>query len=593
MGTFVATVLIVAFGFANNFTEADFASWVVILFAVGLIMRDRYPVLRGVTIGLALASAIILYPMMGLAGSLIAVVLLIAKFAGSLVSRNFVQAREQALVAATSVLVFLPIFVFDPAAGLKGSINYVVSQAQGNLLAHGVPISKSLEAPFTDSFFVTYAFGLVVVVSLWAMWHKRAWLTQPSSKSWASFALLGVPAAVAIGLSSRFLGRITDSAFSVRPFQGSLLLVALILPFCLLLADSRAFRKLALICLGAGLTLSFIAVPLFPGGIQKDVTGINHENTWATADTIQAIPALGLANADPKALAELRGIGDVSNVISAKLTVQNLSNRNVLNAYFGWPNSGDYLAPYNIPDRSTERAFVTALSDSAPQALFLGPAMWFDGLSMSLRTPLLAEWVQDNYVPVACPGSRWGVSKASATPENMSLFPSSCVIGYEPKPARTIWSKSVGAPEDLKFLPYSWGAMVDSYSISSAVPFSSASGPNGEQLLVAQMSGPASPARDYLRVDAACAGLDPLSPNDFADIRASSQATLSWTRAGSAKPNVVTTFEWGGGSFLVPLTAYPEWALPPWSSGTMTLVPPPGSCPEPWSVVANFVEPPK
>jgi len=591
VGTFAATVILVTYGFANYFSEADFATWVIVLFAVDLVRRDRYPWARGIAIGFSLAGAIVLYPLMGIAGSVVTVVLLISKFAGALVARQFRQVREQAIVVSLSFLVFLVVYLFDPAKGLQSSIQYVVSQAQGNLLAHGIPISRSLASAFTDSFFVTYAFGLVGVVCLGAMWYRRSWLMKPDAKSWLSFALLGVPAAVAIGLSSRFLGRIAEQSFAIRPMQGSLLVVGLILPICLLLADARAFRKLALICLGAGLAISIAAVPLFPGGIQKDVTGINHGNTWATAGITDTIPVLGIADADPKALDGLRNIGNVSSAISTKLTIQNLSNRNALNAYFEWPNSGDYLAPYNIPDRSTEREFVTALSGSAPQALFLGPAMWFDGLSMSLRTPLLAAWVEENYVPVKCPGSQWAVRDTWATTDYLSVFPAGCVVGSEPTIARALWSESIGAPADLQYLPYSWGAMVDSYPIGTSVPFSPGSGPNGEQSFVAQLSGPASPGRDYLRVDTTCSGLDPMSPNSFADVRTSSKAVLSWTRTDSTEPNVLTTFEWGAGSFLIPLSAYPEWTLPPWSSGTLNLVPPSGSCPEPWSVVAHFVEP--
>jgi hypothetical protein len=594
VGTFVATVTIVTFGFTNLLTEADFAAWVVILFAVDLVRRDRFPAIRGLVIGLAMAGAIILYPMMGLAGSVSLGVLLVTKFAGALASRLDREAREQSIVVSISILVFLVIYFFDPNKGLQSSVAYVVSQAHGNLLAHGMPISTYLKLPFTESFFVTYAFGLVIVVCLWAMWHKRAWLTQPSSNSWFSFALLGFPIAVVAGLSSRFLGRI-DDVMAARPLAGSLLVIALILPVCLLVADSQAFRKLAVMSLGVGLAISIVFVPLFPGGIQKDVTGINHGNTWATADIIDTIPALGLADADQKALDQLRGISNVSSAISTKLTIQNLSNRNSLNAYFGWPNSGDYLAPYNIPDRTAERDFVTALSTSAPKALFLGSgsAVWHDGLSMSLRTPLLAAWVVENYVPVTCPDSQWAVSTTAATPDNMSLFPADCVTGSDPTTSRALWSKTIGTPENLLFLPYSWGSMVESVENGSTVPFSSASGANGEQSFAAELRGPAAPARDYLRVDATCAGLDPMSPNNFAEVRASSQATLSWTRVGSTEPNVVTTFEWGVGSFLIPLTAYPEWSLPPWSDGTLALVPPPNSCPGTWSVAARFVETPR
>jgi hypothetical protein len=592
VGTFAATVIIVAFGFSTFYTEADFAAWVVILFAADLVRRDKFSTLRGFAIGLALAGAIIIYPMMGLAGSLILGALLVFQLAGALVSRQYRQAREQSIVVLTTILVFLAIYFFDPIKGLQSSIAYVVSQAQGNLLAHGMPISSYLKVPFADSFFVTFAFGLVIVVCLWAMWHKRAWLTQPSSNSWFSFALLAFPIAVVIGLSSRFLGRV-DDVVAFRALAGSLLVIALILPVCLLLADSQAFRKLALMSLGAGLAISIVASPLFPGGIQTDVVGINHGSTWATADVIDTIPALGLADADQAVLDELQGIGNVSIALSTKLTIQNLSNRNALNAYFGWPNSGDYLAPYNIPGRTTERDFVTALSTSAPQALFLGRSQWGDGLSMSLRTPLLADWAIENYLPVTCPGSQWAVRKTLAIPDSQGLFPTDCVIGSDRTNSRTLWSKSIGAPVDLQFLPYSWGSMVESFANQSAVPLVSATGADGEQMLVAELTGSESPAREYLRVDATCAGLDPISPIDFAYFRASSQASLSWTRSGSTEPNVLAKFEWGVGSFLIPLNAYPEWSLPPWSDGALTLVPPPNSCPGTWSVAAHFVEPPK
>lgn len=589
VGMVAATAIVVSFGFANSFTEGDFAAWVVVLFAVDLIRRDKYPALRGVIIALALAGAIILYPLMGLAGGLIAVVLMVVKLAGALISRDGAESRRQGLVAATVAIVSILLFVVDPASGLRGSIGYVIGQAQGAILAHGSPIGTFLPTRFTDSFFVTFAFGVAVVISAWTMWVKRSWLLKPSARTWFSYALLVVPAVAAIGLSSRFLGRITEANFAVRPLNGSLLILVLILPVCVLLADPKAFRRLALASLAAGLVISFSAIPLFRGGIPNAVTGIYHSGGWASAPYLEAIPALGLGDADPKQLEELRQINTVSQRISNTLTIQNLSNRNSLNVFFNWPNTGEYLAPYNIADRKTEARYVSALDAAKPDALFIGPAMWFDGLSMSLRSPLLADWVVRNYIPVACPGSSWAFSSSLDAPAIAALLPSDCVLGSQPEVARDLWARTIGAPTNLLFLPHSWGSTNEGLVPRGAVALRDEISSEQELRFVADIPLGMQPPAEYLRIDGACDGLDPLVAVEFGSERASSQATLTWTRTGSTTPNVVSTFEWGNGSFLVPLGAYPEWSLPPSSGGQLAIIPPASSCPSAWSVSAEFV----
>ncbi len=589
VGMVVATAIVVSFGFANSFTEGDFAAWVVVLFAVDLIRRDKYPALRGVIIALALAGAIILYPLMGLAGGLIAIVLMVVKLAGALISRDGAESRRHGLVSATVAVVSILMFVVDPANGLRGSIGYVVGQAPGAVLAHGSPISSYLSARFSDDFFVTFAFAAAVVISAWTMWVKRSWLLQPSANTWFSFALLGVPAVAAVGLSSRFLGRIIESAFTIRPLNGSLLILALILPVCVLLADSQAFRRLAFASLAAGLVISFSAIPLFRGGILKSVTGIAHAREWASGPYLEEIPALGSGDADPTQMDELRQINTVSQRISNTLTIQNLSNRNSLNAFFDWPNVGEYLAPYNIADRETEARYVSALDAAKPDALFIGPAMWFDGLSMSLRSPLLAEWVVRNYIPVTCPGSSWAFSSSLDAPAIAALLPSDCVLGSQPEVARDLWARTIGAPTNLLFLPHSWGSANEGLVSRGAVVLREEISSEQEFRFVADIPPGTQPPADYLRIDAACDGLDSLVAIQFGSERASSQATLTWTRTGSTTPNVVSTFEWGNGSFLVPLGAYPEWSLPPSSGGQLAIIPPASSCPSAWSLSAEFV----
>ena len=586
------TAIVSAFAVANHYLEGDFTALVLTFVAIALLGSPKSPAAKGVLATLLLGMAVFVYPLMGAAGTLLALGVSAATLVGSVLNKERAEIVDSAVRLGSFLATFVLAIVLDPTGQMRRFLTYVLAQAGSNAAAHGVPLDYTLRQQFDPGLFLTLSFGLVLVVSVVLLSRFRSYFTRPSGSSYYRLSLLAVPLIFVVGLSSRFLGRVEPGMLSFRPLAGSLVTLGLVLPLSLLLVRKSGLRRMASVAISAGVALSLVTSPVLHGGFQRSLFGALYQPaTWASATLDERIPLLGLGTADPQHLAELEHLADVDDALEG-LRIENLSQRNALNAYFGWPNAGDYMALYNIPNTVEEENEIEAIFEAAPEVLFIGPGTWWDGLSMTLRTPTIGQWVMGNYRPVQCENSYWAVTADSSGLSAAARFPEGCILGQTPAEMSAMWTQSVGAPSSLGFLPQTWSRNRVDMVVTGNVEVSADSSEPGVTKWSAVIDHGFVNESDFLRLTSQCKSGPASSPDRFNENpQESASAQLSWKDEGAEEWAASVSFNWGQGEFLVPLYAYPLWEASTGELLEMEFRADLGSCEGEWRILAEGLTP--
>ena len=586
-GLLPATAIVFTFGVANHYFEADISALVLVFVAISLISSRRNPVGKGFLIAALLSLSIFVYPMMGVAGTVLTLGVSFATVIGSFLGKSRDDLIDSAAKFLSAFATFMLIVLLDPIQQLQRSITYVITQAGSNSIAHGIPLDFTLHQQFDFALLLTLSFGVGGIVSLLLLVKSRENIMMPSRQGYYDLALLALPLFFVVGLSGRFLGRIDPEMFSFRPLYGSLVTLGLVIPMSLFLVQKRGFRALAFGFLGAGAMLSLVVSPILQSRLLFGA--VYQPGVWNSAASNENIPALGLGNADPSHLGELNQISQINEALRG-LRIENLSNRNALNAYFGWPNAGGYLAPYNIPNTQEEVSEILAIAGSDPDVIFLGPGTWHDGLSMTLRTPTLSAWLIENYTPVRCQGSNWAVPSDTAGRTAFAQFPEECIEALIPIEKSEIWAELIGAPIYLNFLPYSWARNEVDTTPTGTVQLVEDRSETGATIWSAVVDEDFATTTEFLVIEASCRSGPGFSPSAFNENpQRTSSAQLIWNTEGQTGPSSVIDFRWGRGEFLVPVYAYPKWASSPGRNLELDFRASNGECDGGWEVVAKGV----
>lgn len=589
-GLLPATAIVFTFGVANHYFEADVSALVLVFVAISLISSRRNPVGKGFLIAALLSLSIFVYPLMGVAGSVLTLGVSFATVIGSFLGKSRDDLTDSAAKFLSAFGTLTLLVLLDPIRQLQRSITHVITQAGSNSIAHGIPLDFTLHQPFDFALLLTLSFGVGGIVSLLLLVTSRENIKMPSRQGYYDLALLALPLFFVVGLSGRFLGRIDPDMFSFRPLYGSLVTLGLVIPMSLFLVQKRGFRALAFAFLGAGAMLSLVVNPILQSGFQRSLFGAVYQpGVWNSASSNENIPVLGLGNADPSHLAELNHISQINEALSG-LRIENLSNRNALNAYFGWPNAGGYLAPYNIPNTQEEVSEILAIAASDPDVIFLGPGTWHDGLSMTLRTPTLSAWLLENYTPVRCESSYWAVPSDTAGRTALAQFPEECIEALIPMEKSEIWADSIGAPTYLNFLPYSWARNEVGTTPTGTLQLVEDRSDTGTTIWSAVVDEGFVATTKFLVIEASCRSGPGFSPSPFNENpQRTSGAQLTWKTEGQMGSGSVIDFRWGWGEFLVPVYAYPKWASSPGRNLELDFFASNGECDGGWEVVARGV----
>ena len=268
----------------------------------------------------------------------------------------------------------------------------------------------------------------------------------------------------------------------------------------------------------------------------------------------------------------------------------NISNRGALFGYLGWRDPIADLAPYNIESAAAERQVVAKLDGAKPRYALIGPGPQNDGLSLSLRNPLLAHWVMRNYTPMQCGSFVWATlgTRPDASGAGALRCPQATARAGRAADVAALWSAGIGAPTDLDLIPASWGARASDLGGQRFVATrSGADGPSGQKFalgLPAHLAG----AHDLLVLTATCPS-NPRAKSPSSVNRTELRASLTWGAPDTSGGISASTFEWGAGRLVVPVDSYPTWPTNRAVPRGIALSVPTLDCAGGWALQASLV----
>ncbi len=452
----------------------------------------------------------------------------------------------------TALLVIVAAFTLAPVRrSLIGAVGYVASQGSVNDQVWGTPWLWAIEAqastpgasPVLEPIRAAVIPVLAVVGCLVLQQLSRHRLRAdalPISLAAIAYIVLQLP---------RALGRIDPDGISR---VGALTLVATGIALPLVASRTNWFRW------GRAATLSVLLVVapliLLDGGLAKVATFASRaaSSTDATADGALAVGdgPFGGAMIEPSLRSDYASLTEqLRQFPGARDGLLDLTNNQADFRYLGVGNALSYGAAYNITSRPVEASELERLTAHVPRVALLTSnlAKWHDGGSLGLRTPRLYRWVLDRYVPVQCgvPGevgfAVWGTTDGTA--------PTGCVIATSTQQKVDMFETAFSPPGDLGALARSWGS-ARAQGVGAvlrdrvAAPLTLDSAGGGIDIRLA--SAPPQDAHDVLTLRLACAGW--------------STAEVSWSDPAHPTPRS-TSVELGGGQAVLPMGAFPSFAL--------------------------------
>ncbi len=585
VGVSAATIMVGFVAVANTYLENDLLVSSLLLFAVGVILRRPRPLILGPLIAISVSIAILTYPLMGVAMFAVVFCVFTASALGELLRRQY-DPKYLMTSIFTFTCTILLIYYSPIGQPLIDAFEYVLINAGSNTESFGVSIDLTFGTPFALGQILSMSFMLGIFVSLWIFWINRKSLFSPSWRSYSSLMLALTPALFSFGFFSRYLGRIDPSEWIYRSAAGSIVVMGIITPAVLLISDKKEFAKASYMFFAMAALISLSVAPIGRGGlIGSLIEQVESPNSWSTEAVIESIPMLGLGKSDTNHIASLIEIkGVVANLADGE-PVLNLSNRGSLFKYMNWRNPLGYLAPYNIPSSSEEIAVVNRLKENPPLIAFLGPGNQHDGLSLTLRNPLLANWVVSNYDPIECGSTAWAVLNSELTTNQLPKLNCPQTEVEKTLTHTQIWASSIGAPTYLMKIPTSWGSRATPTDFDSTKihTFTGPSSKETQSFTLVISSSDLDPQPQLLQISVSC----PIE-NDKSLNSPDNPAELTWGSHDSGEPHSSSTFDWGSGSFLIPMDAYPTWTSDSSKTKFVRLNTPAGKCQAGWKIVAQM-----
>lgn len=557
---------------ANSYVEADLITVSVLLGLIAMLLAVKRHWFTGFAVSAILMCLVLLYPMLGMASLLLVGFILAAGTLGLAFGPRNGKWWAPVGVLAGIAVAFCLIAVSPLGGPALAAFRYVTANAGSNTEAFGIALSFSHSLNLSAPILLQFAFVLAVPASLaLLMVVRERW----GGRSWSQGMVLAVAVVPLLWvglLFGRYMGRLEAMPWAPRPTWGTLVVLALVVPGVAMLISRPACRTIAWGSLALATVLSAAALPVGAGDIVRtSLGGLVAPEVWASSSASAVLPRIGVGNAVPSHLDDQLRLHEQTSTFPAGERVLNLTNRGALFAYQGWSNPLSKLAPYNIESESSEQRSIDRLSSEPPTHALLNVStaretrVEWDGASLTLRNPDLARWVMDNYSPVECGGSIWGLLDVGSRRNPEAKL--SCG-GPSPEPTSysraSLWARSVGAPENLELLPATWGrrAKPTSGSAWQVAPVSN-QGTNPVSQLQDFSIGLGSPERSdgselpgLLRLSMVCEGEPAPTPG-------SAEVFVSWATADQSLEEFARArFRFDEGSFLFPLDAYPAWSEP-------------------------------
>ncbi len=581
-------VLLLGVGnFYSYYFEGDLLIGALLVWGLSVALKGRRPLLTGAAAGFCVAAAILAYPLAGLAVALCLIWVSTIGVLGVLIARQ----PASLLMLGRGVLgvaLALGLVVLSPLrASLIAAIEQTVANASTSKEAFGIPTAEWLRRAFGLGEILAVGFAASLPVAAWFAWRARSLVRKPGWTNYVRFAVILLPAVWTLVMVGRYTGRIDLGPWSFRPVAGSLLVIGLLIPASLILVRAQGRRGVLVGCVVTAVILSAALFPLGKGSLMRSSLGlVTAPTVWRTADLAAQHPSIGIGEADPTHLAFLSQIAAASAAVKPETPVLNLSNRGAFFAYFAWRDPMRYLAPYNIESAEAEASMVAKLRADVPSLALIGPGDNFDGGPLALRAPTLAKWVMKTYQPAQCGESLWGVPLGRS---GQAMLQGDCRVPASRQDSMILWSQSIGAGQELGMLPSTWGR-----DATHGLARSRHRGAEFRGLtsgIPAQLARPYAIAEpfDLLRLVATCPSNPdalPASPRNAATYGATG-AVVRWADPAPAGAVSESWFQWGAGTFIVPLDAYPSWLLMRPSALVLTVSD--VDCPGGWTVESDFL----
>ena len=585
VGVSAATIMVGFVAVANTYLENDLLVSALLLFTVGIILQRPRALILGPSMALSISVAVLAYPLMGVAMFAVVIFIFIASVLGELFGRH-----HDSKYLMTSIFTFactiLLIYISPIGQPLIDAFKYVLINAGSNTESFGVSIDLTLGTPFALGQILSMSFMLGIFASFWIFWIKRKSLFSHSWHSYSSLMLAITPALFSLAFFGRYLGRIDPSVWIYRSAAGSIVVIGIISPAVLLSIDKKEFTKASYLFFALAAVISLSIAPIGRGGlISNSIKQVEAPNSWSTETVVESIPTLGLGNSDSNHIASLIEIKGIAADLEEGEPVLNLSNRGALFKYMNWRNPLGYLAPYNIPSGAEELVIINRLKKYPPLIAFLGPGNQHDGLSLTLRNPLLAKWVMSNYNPIQCGSTAWAVLDSELTSNQIPKLNCLQTEAEKTLPYTQIWASSIGAPTDLMKIPSSWGSRATQTVFDSTKIYTYTGTRTNETqsftLVVSRSELDPQPQLLQLSVSCPVENSRPLNSPDIS-------AEITWGFHETSEPHSSSTFAWGVGSFLIPMDAYPTWTSDLSTTKFIRLKTSMTDCQSGWKVVAQM-----
>lgn len=541
IGIVYASLGVMTIAVSNFYLEGDLFVISIYLFVVSLLIKQIRFGIPGFVFALGSTISILSYPLMGFAGFGMTGFIFIAFLIKSFSSKT--QLSYTGLNLFTFLLTSLLIILSPLRETLIAEYNYLVNNAGANSEAYGISYQYTWQTQNGIDWLFGLLFLLTIPVTIYLLFEILSNKTSLGTKFF-DCSIAVAPSLFALILSSRFLGRIDPVMWSPRPIFGTLLVLGLLLPSFLLMSKVRMAKSLAKISIGFSLIISFAAIPpLTNTNVESALGNLAYEDDSLSKSFSKSIPILGAGSMTQEQAEYLKSLSTFNEIIEPGSQVLNLTNYGALYSFMEWKLPIPYLAPYNIESSSAEEKVIQILDQSNPEFALVGPGNWFDGGSLSMRTPLLSEWLQDKYFPFTCIGNVWAINKENVSARSDSLRNICGVenIGNNPE----LWQSSIGAPENLAKAPAYWGAGIDKQTLTEQQIWTKVGNLTWESKVPVQNIS-------FLLLTANCqegTSAKPLSPNSH-DI-----ARVNFVKNYETIATLV--FGWGNGDFVIPISGYP------------------------------------
>jgi hypothetical protein len=568
LGVVTTSIALCCLASVNFRNEGDLLALALMIIAFFVIRKNHSPEFIGLISVGGSALCLFMYPLMGTVMILIVFFVILFGTLITIISRDKSEIVFSLRLLVTSSLLIV-FFVAGPAGVyLRSAISYVVVNGGANSDAHGISLDAILNYSYVLGVPMSFMFVLGFFFSLYACWQMRRHLFQFGWENGIQFAFLMVPGVFVFLLLGRFLGRVDNVPWSLRPTIGSLAVLGFVIPASIALVDSKKWLSIKKVSLGFALITSMFLFPIGNGGLFRDPTPSDQPS--GTTQLAKSLPSIGVGTSDTNYLNSLNDILAVTSGLKNYETVSNFSNRVALTGIFGWKSPTKILAPYVLASTADERMFLSQLQKSPPDYVFLSPGVWHDGVSLSLRNPFLFRWVLDRYSPFQCGFGIWATKKtASNTIDYGNL---SCPLeSYSQQVADVqLWSHSIGSPTDLSKIPIAWGRRSGSLMDESLFAL--------QQTSTIELTDVSRFEFSLLSDDSIFDRLDLLIINSKCQIQKKNSenpyALITWGGSDFDR----ASFEWAEGTLILPLDTYPSWVMNQASNSRISLEIPNSAC---------------